>query len=272
MSPIQHVKKLRKKLYELKNLEGIEFVHGCGKRKTTLQKSIEKLEEYLLKFKEYNRKVYTCGNRNSYSKTDIDATFMRMKEDAMKNGQLKPAYNVQHGVDAEYITWLTVGPELTDTTTLILFLKSMEENSNFKYLKIVADAGYENVKTIYICEDCSNCNYKSQCIKGNNSKIPLEKRTKKFETSKKFNGQRKEDLERIITDEGILLRMNRSIQAEGSFAQVKHDMNFKRFMCRGQKNVLAESILLAIAHNVNKLHNKIQYNRTGKHLFELKEA
>lgn len=341
---MKHVKKLRKKLYELKNLEAIEFVHGCGKRKTTLQKSIEKLEEYLLKFKEYNKKVYTCGNRNSYSKTDIDATFMRMKEDAMKNGQLKPAYNVQHGVDAEYITWLTVGPEPTDTTTLIPFLKSMEENLNFKYLKIVADAGYESeenysfieennqisfikpanyeisktrkykndisrienmdydsesdlficqngkkltangvkirksktgyesVKTIYICEDCSNCNYKSQCIKGNNSKIPLEKRTKKFETSKKFNRQRKEDLERIITNEGILLRMNRSIQAEGSFAQVKHDMNFKRFMCRGQKNVLAESILLAIAHNVNKLHNKIQYNRTGKHLFELKEA
>ena len=45
-------------------------------------------------------------------------------------------------------------------------------------------------------------------------KIPLEERTKKFETSKKFNRQRKEDLERIITDEGILLRMNRSIQAE----------------------------------------------------------
>ena len=331
-------------LYELKNLEGIEFVHGCGKRKTTLQKSIEKLEEYLLKFKEYNKKVYTCGNRNSYSKTDIYATFMRMKENAMKNGQLKPAYNMQHGVDAEYITWLTVAPELTDITTLIPFLKRMEENSNFKYLKIVDDAGYESeenysfieennqisfikpsnyeisktrkykndisridnmdyysesdlficqngkklianwikirksktgyesVKTIYICEDCSNCNYKSQCIKGNNSKIPLEKRTKKFETSKKFNRQRKEDLERIITDEGILLRMNRSIQAEGSFAQVKHDMNFKRFMCRGQKNVLAESILLAIAHNVNKLHNKIQYNRTGKHLFELKET
>ena len=159
-----------------------------------------------------------------------------------------------------------------------------DENNDFyicknnKQLKVdsikirKSKTGYESVKTIYICEDCSNCNYKSQCIKGNNSKIPLEKRTKKFETSKKFNRQRKEDLERIITDEGILLRMNRSIQAEGSFAQVKHDMNFKRFMCRGQKNVLAESILLAIAHNVNKLHNKIQYNRTGKHLFELKEA
>ena len=79
-------------------------------------------------------------------------------------------------------------------------------------------------------------------------------------------------LKEIITNEGILLRMNRSLQAEGSFAQVKHDMNFRRFMCCGQKNVLAESILLAMAHNANKLHNKIQYNRTGKHLFELKEA
>ena len=341
---MRHVKKLKKRLYELKKIENIEFVHGCGKRKSQLQKSIEKLEEYLSKFKEYNKKVYTCGERNSYSKTDNDATFMRMKEDAMNNGQLKPAYNVQHGVDAEYISWLTVGPQPTDTTTLIPFLKSMQQNLNFKYLNIVADAGYESEenysfiednnqiafikpsnyeisktrkykndigrienmdydsendlficqngktlkvddikfkksktgykseKTIYICEDCSNCSYKSKCIKGNNSKTPFEQRTKKIETSKKFNRQRKEDLERIITDEGILLRINRSIQAEGSFAQVKHDMNFRRFMCRGQNNVLAESILLAMAHNVNKLHNKIQSNRTGKHLFELKEA
>lgn len=66
---------------------------------------------------------------------------MRMKEDAMKNGPLKPAYNVQHGVDAEYISWLTVGLQPTDTTTLIPFLKSMEQNLNFKYLNIVANNG-----------------------------------------------------------------------------------------------------------------------------------
>lgn len=341
---MKHVKKLRKKLYVLKKSEGIEFVHGCGKRKTALQRSIEKLEEYLSKFKEYTQKVYTCGDRNSYSKTDVDATFMRMKEDAMKNGQLKPAYNVQHGVDSEYITWLTVGPQPTDTTTLIPFLKSMEENLKFKYLKIVADSGYESEenysfieennqiafikpsnyeisktrkykndigkienmdyneekdfyicrngkqlqaenikirksktgyeseKTIYVCEDYNDCTYKGSCIKGNNCKTPLEERVKRFETSKKFNRQRKSDLEKILSEEGCLLRMNRSIQAEGSFAQIKQDMNFRRFMCRGQKNVLAESILLAMAHNINKLHSKIQTGRTGKHLFELKKA
>ena len=141
---LKDIKKLRKRLYRIKKSENIEFVHGCGKRKTALQRSIETLEKYCNKLKEYTKKIHTCGKRNSYSKTDKDATFMRMKEDAMKNGQLKPAYNLQHGVDSEYITWLTIGPQPTDTTTLIPFLKSIEENLNFKYLKIVADSGYES--------------------------------------------------------------------------------------------------------------------------------
>lgn len=150
---MRHVKRLKKSLYELKRIENIEFVHGCGKRKSPLQKSIEKIEEYLAKFKEYNKKVYTCGERNSYSKTDTDATFMRMKEDAMKNGQLKPAYNLQHGVDAEYITWLTISPQPTDTTTLIPFLISMREHLKSEYLKIVADAGYESEENYSFIED-----------------------------------------------------------------------------------------------------------------------
>lgn len=66
-------------------------------------------------------KLYTLGDRNSYSKTDPDATFMRMKEDAMLNGQLKPAYNIQHGVDSEYITWIDISLRPTDTCTLIPF-------------------------------------------------------------------------------------------------------------------------------------------------------
>lgn len=90
----RHVKKLRKKLYALKESEGLVFVHGTGKRKSQLQKSIETLESYLDKLKEYTQKLHICGKRSSYSKTDPDATFMRMKEDAMKNGQLKAGYNV----------------------------------------------------------------------------------------------------------------------------------------------------------------------------------
>ena len=73
------MKRLRKKLYALKNTEGVVFVHGIGKRKSPLQRSIETLEGYIEKLKEYTKKLHVCGKRNSYSKTDPDATFMRMK-------------------------------------------------------------------------------------------------------------------------------------------------------------------------------------------------
>ena len=341
---MKHVKKLRKKLYALRQSENVVFVHGIGKRKTPLQKSIETLEEYLSQLKKYNHQIHICGGRNSYSKTDHDATFMRMKEDAMGNGQLKPAYNLQHGVDSEYITWLTIGQQPTDTTTLIPFLKDAQEHLKFKYKNITTDAGYESEenyvfleengqlsyikpanyeisktrrykndigkienmeydaesdvyicrnakrltvdhvrhsksktgyvseKTIYKCEDCSGCPYKAECIKGNNCKTPLEERTKTVHVSKTFLKYRQEDLERILTDEGIVLRMNRSIQAEGSFGDLKQDMQFRRYVSKGTSNVLAESILLAMARNINKLHNKIQKGRTGTHLFPEKSA
>lgn len=341
---IKHVKKLRKKLYALKQSENVVFVHGIGKRKTPFQKSIEALEEYLSKLKEYNQKIHICGERNSYSKTDHDATFMRMKEDAMGNGQLKPAYNLQHGVDSEYITWLTIGPQPTDTTTLIPFLKDAEKHLNFKYKNITADAGYESEenylfleengqlsyikpanyeisktrkyrndigkienmkydealdiytcrngkkltvdhirhsksktgyvseKTIYRCENCESCPYKKDCIKGNNCKTPLEERTKTLQVAKTFLKYRQEDFERILSDDGILFRTNRSIQAEGSFGDLKQDMQFRRYLSKGTTNVLAESTLLAMARNINKLHNKIQKGKTGTHLFPLKSA
>ena len=122
---IRTIKRLRKQLKRIQSEEGILFVHGIGKRKSPIQKSIEQLEEYLSKLKEYTRHIHVLGDRNSYSKTDPDATFMRMKEDAMRNGQLKPAYNIQHGVDSEYITWIDISSKTTDTGTLIPFLKDM---------------------------------------------------------------------------------------------------------------------------------------------------
>ncbi len=169
---MKHVKKLRKKLYALKQAENVVFVHGIGKRKTPLQKSIETLEDYLSRLKKYNHQIHICGGRNSYSKTDHDATFMRMKEDAMGNGQLKPAYNLQHGVDSEYITWLTTGPQPTDTTTLVPFLKDAEEHLKFKYKNITADAGYESEENYVFLEE----NGKLSCIKPANYEISKTRR------------------------------------------------------------------------------------------------
>lgn len=64
----------------------LEFVHGNGKRKTQLQKDIEYLAQFIEKKTEYLRHLSKMKSRNSYSKTDIDATFMRMKDDYMRNG------------------------------------------------------------------------------------------------------------------------------------------------------------------------------------------
>ncbi|MDY6316979.1 MAG: transposase [Oribacterium sp.] len=77
---------------------------------------------------------------------------------------------------------------------------------------------------------------------------------------------------RLPTEYGAQLRQNRSIQAEGSFAVVKEDMGFRQYLYRGKENVLAQSVLAAIAHNINKLHFKIQGGRTGQFLTDLKPA
>ena len=80
-----------------------------------LQRQIETLNDYLEKQRRYLAYKETIGtHRSSCSKTDQDATFMRMKEDHMKNGQLKPAYNVQLGVEAEYIVGVGVFHSTTD--------------------------------------------------------------------------------------------------------------------------------------------------------------
>ena len=113
-------------LKSLADIQGISFVHGKGKHKTQLQRDCERLEELLNKGTEYVEHLRICGNRKSYSKTDPDATFMRMKEDHMKNGQLKPGYNLQIGVSGEYIFSLALFPNPTDTTTLIPFLERLK--------------------------------------------------------------------------------------------------------------------------------------------------
>ena len=83
--------------------KAIPFVHGRGKRKMVHQRYLELFQRFLDRQMLYDLHHSRFGNRNSYSKTDVDATFMHMKDDHMRNAQLKPGYNVQIGVDSEYI-------------------------------------------------------------------------------------------------------------------------------------------------------------------------
>jgi len=105
------------------------------------ERDYDRIYEYLERIEKYHESQVILGTRNSYSKTDLDATFMRMKEDHMRNGQLKPAYNVQIGVESEYIVGIGLYSNPTDTTTLIPFLERLRKNIGRKYTNIIADAG-----------------------------------------------------------------------------------------------------------------------------------
>jgi transposase len=117
---------------------------------------------------------------------------------------------------------------------------------------------------VYECESCEGCPYKSKCTKA--------KGNRRLQVSKTFIEKRQKSLENITTEKGTLLRMNRSIQAEGAFGVLKEDRQFDRFLTRGNPNVKTELLLLCFGYNMNKLHTKIQNERCGKPLHELKAA
>ena len=310
--------------------EGITFVQGTGKRKTQLQRDIEVLEDFISMQEKYDKYNGLFDGRNSFSKTDTDATFMHMKEDHMRNSQLKPGYNVQIGVAAEYIVGIDISSERSDQLTLIPFLNKIENAYLEKFKNVVADAGYESEEnyvylqendytsyikpqnheqrktkkeksrigkpenmtydsendtytcaagkvlrpigkskrtsrsgyvselTRYECESCDGCPVKEKCTKS--------KGNRQMELSHTFMALRDTSEANISTPTGILLRMNRSIQAEGVFGAIKEDHGFRRFLLRGKKNVRIEFLLMSLGHNMNKLHNKIQSNRCGEML------
>ena len=126
--------------------EGITFLSGKGKHKTEQQREWEAINNLCQQWRKYEEQLAVMGeDRNSYSKTDPDATFMRMKEDHMRNGQLKPAYNVQIAVNSEYITGIDVFSNRTDVGTLIPFLHKLEMAHTQRYEEVTADAGYESL-------------------------------------------------------------------------------------------------------------------------------
>lgn len=330
---IHHLKKLRKKLYARAEAEQLAWVTGKGHHKKPLQKGIETVNSWLEKWKKYTQDLHICRDRNSYCKTDHDATFMHMKEDHMRNGQLKPGYNVNVATSEEFIIGNYISADRTDVHTLIPFAEYLkrygiknicvdsgyeseenycwfEENGELKLYvkpsnheqrktrkyrtdisrrenmaydaeadiytcangktitfdgvkKSKSQSGFEMETSVYSCKDCAGCPLKEKCIRACGSKKPLAERSKVIYMSKRFARQRAEMEERINTTEGKLIRVNRSIQAEGVFAMVKEDMGFRRFLLRSAVKVEVEWTLLSLAYNILKQHHKIQTGRLG---------
>lgn len=118
------------------------------------KKAVKTLEEkHLPKLQEYENHLETLGERNSYSKTDPSATFMRMKEDHMQNGQLKPAYNLQISTENQFITHFDFFANPTDTLTMIPFFEGWQERYQETPKTAVADAGYGSEENYGFMED-----------------------------------------------------------------------------------------------------------------------
>ena len=121
-------------------------------RRRGLKKLLHQLKkDYVPRMKKYEEAEKIFAGRNSYSKTDHDATFMHMKEDQMKNGQLKPGYNIQAATTNQYVVDFALYSNPTDFKTLEPFLKQMTTLDKFD--QIVADAGYGSEYNYSLLED-----------------------------------------------------------------------------------------------------------------------
>lgn len=119
-----------------------------------IAKELQKLQdEHLPRLERYEKELEILGNRNSYSKTDQDATFMRMKDDHMQNGQLKPAYNTQISTENQFITHVSVHQTPADTTTLKSHLEGFEQAYEKQSSEVVADAGYGSEENYEMLEN-----------------------------------------------------------------------------------------------------------------------
>lgn len=308
----------------------ISFVYGQGKRKTEEQRKYELFEEWIDKLDKYETHLQIMEQRNSYSKTDKDATFMRLKDDHMKNGQLKPAYNIQCATNGDYVVDIEGFNNPADMRTLPPFIDKILNKYPNKIEKVVADSGYESEENylylkqkgvnafikpsnyeikkkrkykkdisrkenmnyckdddyylcsnnkklefekniyrknaygfrtetkVYLCKDCLGCLDSKDCIKFKN-----KENLKRIYISKRFETLREESEKNITTKEGIVERMNRSIQAEGIFSYIKTGMNYSRFRHKSMPKIIAEMKLLSIAINIKKFSNKIKSNNLG---------
>ena len=319
---IEYVEYVLGRFLDVTGMKTETFVHGTGKRKNTEQKLYEKVEDCLKKLKKYSEHIRICGDkRNSYSKTDHDATFFRMKKDYMGNDQLLPGYNLQMVVCDEFIAHYDVFPYAADMDCFQPLMEGFfkryghypkypvadagygsynnylycQEHGMEKYMKFTMyekeskDEKYRNdpyracnfpvdhdgymvcpngkrfyfLRTVpiknnqygrteeyYQCESCEGCPHREQCHKSKENRI--------VRVNEELTRFHEEVLGNLNSIHGALLRMNRSIQAEGTFGGIKWNRGYKRLRRRGVEGVILELGLVSCGFNLHKYHMKQQ--------------
>jgi transposase len=281
------------------------------KKHRTIKSKINQLDKSAEKLSEYEQQEEKLNGRNSYSKTDTDATFMRMKND-----ELKPGYNVQLSSENQFVTNLSVSQNASDTATFTAhFDKNVKRGEKYIPKNNVADAAYgseenytllekynvgnylkynsfyqdtkggnknpfhkdhfkyDTEKDCYICPqnfelhfvkeekkmtaggfqahvkiyqatNCQNCVFKNECTKA-------EYRT--IQRNENFERFKKEAFENLTSEKGKQLRVQRNIDVEPIFGDIKLNCGYQKFRLRTKEKVEAEVTYLSIAHNARKI-------------------
>ena len=292
---------------------------GKGKRLTKEQKNYKSACQYLIKLLEYEEKEAICGeNRNSYYKTDKDATAMVLKKDyySKTSHDFHAGYNIQVMVSSGIITMYGVFQDRNDYHTFIpmndLYYKYYEEYpknecadsgygmyENYQYMKehniknyvknstwsgeadgkkpqlfYTFDDGvmclntcigeevsfydirhprYKNSK-LYKFVGCSSCNYSYICkknLKNKNYDYRL------YELIPEYELLKEEARKNLQSPKGIEIRINRSIQVEGTFGQIKQNMQYTRIRRRGLEKVSCEIMLMCLGANIRKYFSSL---------------
>lgn len=151
---IDYLIEITDKLEEIMNMKQIDFVSGKGKRKHSLQRHYALFKESAMKMWKYAMHLDICSQRNSFSKTDPDATFMHMKYDYYNHTNVfKPGYNVQMGISDGYIRHIYISSDANDMNTYIPFMKGYYEAYGKYPLKTPADAGYGSFDNYSFCKE-----------------------------------------------------------------------------------------------------------------------
>lgn len=151
---INYVEEMLENYRQTTNLNVSTFVSGIGHRKTLHQKQYQEMQGYLDRLKTYAKHIEICGDqRNSYAKTDHDATFMRIKRDYMGNDQLVPAYNVQAAICDEYIAIIDAKQYASDMECFVPLMEKFNQTYGHYPKYPVADAGYGSYNNYIYCEE-----------------------------------------------------------------------------------------------------------------------
>jgi len=240
-----------------------------------LKKAKKDLEQdFIPREEKYEKYEETLGDRNSFSKTDEDATFMRMKEDHMRNGQLKPGYNIQMGTENQFITGFSIHQNPGDTSCLKDHLEQRKRWLGEHPQVLIADAGYgseENYDylkdrniTAYVKYNLFHYEQKKRyqkkkayrqenfiyqkekdqylCPQGKvlSYQFTKEKYNRRIYIGVKLLEMRKTARELLTSPEGVRMRSQRPIEVEAVYGRLKHNWGFRRFLLRGVNKVKIE--------------------------------